>query len=237
MQGLRPRNLESTLTPPPSLSPIGKFLGSYQKDPQPPSSPAWTNTVPLPWSPGSHVPSSVPHVATRRHVGIPESFHISAQNTPWFLLKIEPKVLSMAHSPNDSPSPSPLSPPSPHSLCSSHIGFLTSSTTPSTLASGPLHRLFPLPWNVFPPDAHLTPSLRCPFSNVAFSGRPCLPLPSLLHHIYSRTPHSRPIPFPAFFCSSLLCLSNLLECQLREGKGLCLLTAASPVSRTKPGTS
>ena len=39
-----------------------------------------------------------------------------------------------------------------------------------TSASGPLHRLFPPPWNTFPPEMRMAPSLRHLFSNMIFSG-------------------------------------------------------------------
>ena len=66
--------------------------------------------------------------------------------------------------------------------------------------------------------------------------RETVPDPLSPHITFQVDPtHPLPLPFLAFFSSPPL-LSCPLECQFHKGKGFCLLTAGSAVSRIRPGT-
>lgn len=138
----------------------------------------------------------------------------------------------MAHSLNDLTSPSPLSPPPlthcvPATLASSlflqaHFSFWGfAQAVPSTLehfSTRNAHDSFTQ-----------TPFLKCDLL------RETLPDPSL-----SPAPHLQlnPSLTPSLLPGILFLLTTLshpLECQPLEGKGLCLLTAACLVSRTRKG--
>lgn len=106
--------------------------------PPPPSSPSWTSTGSLPWSPGSHPPTpNRPFPAPPQPPGDTcEQLSLSppscVQNPSWLPLIVETKVFPVAHQ-VQMICPFPSAPPSPPSPCSQPHWPDSSSTAPLIL--------------------------------------------------------------------------------------------------------